>query len=49
MPEIQILGGGMAGLTAAYLLEQQKQPYQLHEASTHWGGKLETTLVDGFA
>jgi len=49
MPEIQILGGGMAGLTAAYLLEKQKQPYQLHEASNHWGGKLQTTLVDGFA
>lgn len=49
MPEIQILGGGMAGLTAAYLLEQQKQAYQLHEASAHWGGKLQTTLFDGFA
>lgn len=39
----------MAGLTAAFLLEQQNIPYQLFEPQSHWGGKLQTKYVDGFA
>lgn len=49
MPNIQIIGGGMAGLTAAFLLEKQQQHYQLFESQSHWGGKLQTTHRDGFA
>ena len=49
MPKIQIFGGGIAGLTAALLLEKQQQDYQLFERQSHWGGKLQTTLRDGFA
>ena len=48
MPDIQIYGGGMAGLTAAYLLEQRGKDYQLFESQSHWGGKLQTTHLDGF-
>lgn len=49
MPSIHIFGGGMSGLTAAFLLEQQQQDYQLFECGLHWGGKLHTTHCDGFA
>ena len=49
MPSIHIFGGGMSGLTAAFLLEQQQQDYQLFECGLHWGGKLQTTHCDGFA
>lgn len=38
----------MAGLTTAYLLEQQGKDYQLFESQLHWGGKLQTTQLDGF-
>ena len=36
-------------MTAAFLLEQQQQDYQLFECGLHWGGKLQTTHCDGFA
>jgi len=49
MPDSQIYGGGIAGLTAALLLEEQKQTYRLYETQSHWGGKLQTTQQDGFA
>lgn len=49
MPNIQIFGGGIAGLTAALLLEKQQQDYQLYELQSHWGGKLQTSFCDGFA
>ena len=49
MPSIHIFGGGMSGLTAAFLFEQQQQDYQLFECGLHCGGKLQTTHCDGFA
>ncbi len=49
MPKIQIFGGGIAGLTAALLPEKQQQDCQLFERQSHVGGKLQTTLRDGFA
>ena len=49
MPDVHIYGGGMAGLSAAFLLEQHKKPYHLYETLSHWGGKLQTTVQDGFA
>lgn len=39
----------MSGLSAAFLLEQQQRNYELHESGLHWGGKLQTTIRDGFA
>lgn len=38
---ISIIGGGLSGLSLAYFLHQNKQPYQLFEA-TDLGGKIET-------
>jgi len=49
MPDIHIYGGGMSGLTAALLLEEQNIEYQLYETQSHWGGKLQTTHQEGFA
>jgi len=46
---VSIVGGGMSGLSAAYKLQQYGIPYQLHESNAGWGGKLQTTLIDGFA
>ena len=43
-----IVGGGIAGLTAAYRLEQMGLPYTLIESSSQCGGKLATSRVDGF-
>lgn len=45
---VTIVGGGMSGLSAAFTLEKNKIPYQLHEKSATWGGKLQTTCIDGF-
>ena len=46
---VTIVGGGMSGLSAAYKLQQLGIPYELHEESTGWGGKLRTTHIDGFS
>lgn len=40
--EVIIVGGGIAGLSAAWHLEQQGIAYTLLEASEHWGGKMLT-------
>ena len=46
---ITIVGGGMSGLSAAYKLQQFGIPYELHERSALWGGKLQTTQLEGFS
>ncbi|MFC4403197.1 protoporphyrinogen oxidase [Gracilibacillus xinjiangensis] len=54
MKQITIIGGGIAGLTAAYYLhkqiKEQQLPYQvtLIEASGQLGGKIRTERRDGF-
>jgi oxygen-dependent protoporphyrinogen oxidase len=50
---VAIVGGGIAGLAAAYELEQQRRngaaiDWHLYEASDRLGGILETTRRDGF-
>src|SRR5882724_5139755 len=53
MPKIAILGGGIAGLTAAYHLERarRKDPsvqWMLFEAGAHLGGVVKTEHIDGY-
>jgi oxygen-dependent protoporphyrinogen oxidase len=53
MKRIAIIGGGIAGLTAAYELEKQRKAgadidWTLYEASDRLGGIIETTRRDGF-
>jgi oxygen-dependent protoporphyrinogen oxidase len=53
MKRIAILGGGIAGLAAAYELELARQrgaeiDWQLYEASDRLGGIVETTQTDGY-
>ena len=43
-----IIGGGLAGLTAARQLHTQGVDFQLLEASDRIGGRVKTELVDGF-
>jgi len=48
---VAIVGGGIAGLSAAYHLQQQAPPgvtYSLLESGPAWGGKIVTDIVDGF-
>src|SRR5581483_4540400 len=52
--KIVIIGGGIAGLTAAYYLQKQIREQQLPaetlliEASGRLGGKIQTVRHDGF-
>ncbi len=54
MSNVIIVGGGIAGLSAAYYLNQkavgsgQRQVVTLLEAGPAWGGKIITDRVDGF-
>jgi protoporphyrinogen/coproporphyrinogen III oxidase len=48
MTRVAIIGGGMAGLAAAYELTRQNAPFVLYEASTRLGGIIETTREEGF-
>ncbi len=43
-----ILGGGIAGLTAAWQMHQLGHPFTLYEASSRLGGPIETIRRDGF-
>src|SRR4051794_1423711 len=45
---VAIIGGGIAGLAAAWELQQQGIEYVLLEASDQLGGKITTERVDGF-
>ena len=50
MPQtpIAIVGGGIAGLAAAYELTSRGIPFQLFERSSRLGGIIRTEHVDGF-
>ena len=45
---IAIVGGGIAGLAAAYELASRGVPFQLFERSSRLGGIIRTEHVDGF-
>jgi len=47
IPHVAIGGGGIAGLSTAWYLQQQGASYTLLEESGRWGGKLLTERVDG--
>ncbi|HEY8270322.1 MAG TPA: NAD(P)/FAD-dependent oxidoreductase [Pseudobdellovibrionaceae bacterium] len=40
--EVMVLGGGLAGLSAAYHLKKNKIPYKVYEASSRVGGRIQT-------
>lgn len=40
--EVVIVGGGLTGLFAAYELKKNKIPFKIFEASTRFGGQLQT-------
>ncbi|MEM6696820.1 MAG: NAD(P)/FAD-dependent oxidoreductase [Bacteroidota bacterium] len=48
MKDIIIVGGGMAGLTAAHYLHKANKDFLLLEASDRVGGRVKTDRVDGF-
>lgn len=47
-PTVIIIGGGLAGLTAARQLHSQNIDFLLLEASDRIGGRVKTDLLDGF-
>jgi oxygen-dependent protoporphyrinogen oxidase len=47
-PRVLVLGGGMAGLSAAYELHQRHIPFTLLEASPRLGGVVLSEEIDGF-
>ncbi len=47
MSSIQIIGGGLAGLAAAYQFEKSGVDYELFEASPTFGGKVASSQVGG--
>ena len=44
MEQIVIVGGGLSGLTLAYLLEQKNYEITLIEASPRLGGRIQTAI-----
>jgi phytoene dehydrogenase-like protein len=46
--EIVIIGGGLAGLTAAVYLSQKGKNVTIIEKSSEIGGRARTTVKDGF-
>lgn len=48
MASVAILGGGISGLIAGYLLEKAGIPFTLFEAEPVVGGKIKTTIADGY-
>jgi oxygen-dependent protoporphyrinogen oxidase len=48
MKQVAIVGGGLAGLTAAWQMHRLGVPFTLFEASARVGGTVETVRRDGF-
>ena len=48
MSRVTIIGGGIAGVTAAWQLQRLGVDFSLHEASGRLGGTVETVRQDGF-
>ena len=46
-PKVCVIGGGIAGLVAAYELSQAGDRVTLLEGSSRWGGRLETASFNG--
>lgn len=47
-PDVVVAGGGIAGLTAAFRLQERGLTVTVLEAEDHVGGKMVSTLRDGF-
>jgi oxygen-dependent protoporphyrinogen oxidase len=47
-PDVAIVGGGMAGLAAAYEVHRRGLSFVLLEAERRWGGVVRTVRADGF-
>lgn len=47
-PEVVIVGGGLAGLACAVRLDRAGVAYELFEAEPEFGGRVRTTVVDGY-
>lgn len=47
-PVVAVIGGGIAGLTAAYDLHRRQIPVRLLEAGDRWGGSIRTERDRGF-
>jgi protoporphyrinogen/coproporphyrinogen III oxidase len=45
---VAVVGGGIAGLSAAYELHRRGVPFLLLEAGERWGGVIRSERVDGF-
>jgi oxygen-dependent protoporphyrinogen oxidase len=43
---VMIVGGGIAGLSTAWYLQQQGIAYTLLEKGKHWGGKIRTEIAE---
>jgi protoporphyrinogen/coproporphyrinogen III oxidase len=46
--DVVIVGGGIAGLAAAWTLSRRGVPFRLLEASDRWGGVIRSEVVSGF-
>jgi protoporphyrinogen/coproporphyrinogen III oxidase len=45
---VAVVGGGIAGLAAAFSLHRRQEPFVLFEAGPRWGGVIRSERVDGF-
>ncbi len=48
MTDVLIIGGGIAGLTAARKLHRRGFSVKIIEATDRVGGRIKTDIVDGF-
>src|SRR5262245_47636130 len=48
MTDVGVVGGGIAGLSAAWQLSQLRIPFTLYESSDRLGGLIGTDRCDGY-